>query len=712
MKYYAHTVDGRPENEWHTLAEHLKGTGGIASFFTNNETYSNLFRIAGYLHDLGKYQPAFQKYLKEGGRRGSVPHAKFGALVFYTRMNEISRVIAGHHGGLQDNQLWKMSMLDLDDDCYDEIINIFERDIEIPLESFLQYEHQLKRFSHLEREFITRYIFSALTDADWLDTERCCSLARSGSRIKKSFEVCLFIEKIEKYINQFGNNKINVLRDETRKAVIAKAECSTGFYSLNLPTGLGKTITSFQWALFHAKKNNLKRIIIVLPFLNIIDQTAKLLKDILGDENVLEHHSGYNFENDYREDNEEYSSLKLASENWDYPVIVTTTVQFFESLFSNKPSKCRKIHNIADSVVIFDEVQTLERSLVLPSLDMLKNIHKIMNASFLFCTATLPAFSKRNNFNGIENIVPLFDNVEMLFKETIRVEYELINNLNDTSINEIVEHVSCNDQSLLIVFNTKKVVKDFYDLINESCKWDKVYYLTTNLCPHHRKLIIDGIRTDLKSDLKIIVISTQLIEAGVDFDFPVVYRALAPLESIIQSAGRCNREGKLDRGKVFIFQLDESKYPSTLYKTESIHAKNFIERNIERLYDHSSYTEYYEQIMSLYITPKKITEERIKNNFETVKDMYRLIDDHTYSLFIMNYSDESMKICNEIEHEEFLSMEIHQKLQQYTITVYPNFLKDSGNLCKSLQNGVMVYMGKYDDNTGIDEGNNLDPLIV
>jgi len=712
MKFYAHTVEGKPEEAWHTLSDHLEGTAEIAASFTSNENYSKLFRIAGYLHDLGKYQPAFQKYLKEGGRRGSVPHAKFGALVFYTIINEISRSIAGHHGGLQDSQLWKMNMLDSDDDACGEMTNIFNKDTGITLESFTKNDGMLKSISPLERELFTRYIFSAITDADWLDTEKYCSPERKISRVKNSFDVDVYSDRIEKYINQFGNSKINTLRDETRKTVISKSELPTGFYSLNLPTGLGKTITSFQWALLHAKANNLKRIIIVLPFLNIIDQTAKLLKYILGDENVLEHHSGYNFENEYRENNEEYNALKLASENWDHPVIVTTTVQFFESLFSNKPSKCRKIHNIADSVVIFDEVQTLERSMVLPSLEMLKNIKKIMNTSFLFCTATLPAFYRRDNFNGIENIVPLADNIEMLFNVTKRVKYELINNLSDTGINEILEHVSCNDQSLLVVFNTKKVVKEFFDLIKGSDNWDKVYYLTTNLCPHHRKLIIANIRADLKSDIKIIVISTQLIEAGVDFDFPVVYRAIAPLESIIQSAGRCNREGKLEYGKVYIFQLDESKYPSTLYKTESIHAKNFITQDIERLYDHSSYTKYYEQIMSLYITPKKITEERIKNNFETVKDMYRLIEDHTYSIFVMNYNDESINICNEIENEEFLSMGIHQKLQQYSINVYPDFLKESGNLCKSLPNGVMVYTGKYDEDIGIDDKNNLDPLIV
>lgn len=712
MKFFAHTVEGKGEDRWHSLADHLKGTAEIASSFTDNKNYSDLFKIAGYFHDLGKYQISFQKYLREGGYRGSIPHSKYGAWFFYNRINEISHIIAGHHGGLQDNQSWKMNMLDLDDEICEQLLNRFIYDTGLLLDDYLNNKTSFAELSPLEKELFTRYAFSALTDADWLDTEENISHDRYKTRRKRILNIDSCLERIEKHIEGFNNSELNTLRDEARRNAISRAELPGGFYSLNLPTGLGKTITSFHWALLHAKKNNLNRIIIVLPFINIIDQTAKLLKDILGEESVLEHHSGYNFENEYREENEEYSSLKLASENWDHPVIVTTTVQFFESLFSNKPSKCRKIHNIADSIVIFDEVQTLERNLVLPTLEMLKNMQKIMNTTFLFCTATLPAFSKRNNFDGIDNIKPLVDNVESLFNKTRRVNYECVNELNDMPLYDLRNHVIDKNESTLIVFNTKKIVKEFYNSVKESDNWSKIYYLTTSLCPHHRKQIIADIRSDLKSGIKIIVVSTQLIEAGVDFDFPVVYRAIAPLESIIQAAGRCNREGKLEHGKVFIFQLDESKYPSALYKTESIHARNFITQNIEKLYDHSSYSEYYEQIMSLFITPKKITEERMKYNFETVKDMYRIISDPTYSLFLMNYNDETINLCKEIENEKFLNMEIHQSLQQYSISVYPGFIKNSANLCRTLQNGVMVYMGKYDEDTGVDEENSFDPLIV
>ena len=341
-----------------------------------------------------------------------------------------------------------------------------------------------------------------------------------------------------------------------------KHDMPCGFYSLALPTGLGKTLTSVAWALNHAKQNDLKRIIIVLPFINIIDQTAQVLKGILGEEWVLEHHSSYNEDQMRARDDEEGYSLieqrrKLACENWDYPVIVTTTVQFFESLFSNRPSRCRKIHNIADSAVIFDEVQTLPKEVILPTLQMLKDVQSVMRTSFLFCTATQPAFEKRPGFDGIDAICPLIESPAELFKATRRVKYHLLNDLASVDSKTLLEAVAQEKTAALVIFNTKKAALEFYDCAKGNADWEKKYHLSTAMCPSHRKEVIENIRADLLAERKILVASTQLIEAGVDFDFPVVFRAMAPLEALIQSAGRCNRENRLGEsgGKVFLFKM-------------------------------------------------------------------------------------------------------------------------------------------------------------
>ncbi|MFH1287826.1 MAG: DEAD/DEAH box helicase family protein, partial [bacterium] len=276
----------------------------------------------------------------------------------------------------------------------------------------------------LKRELFIRYLFSALIDADWLDTEAFFESDKSQSRGKYILPIDEMIKKLEKeFSNKPTDGEINQLRNYARKIALEKANRVSGFYSLNLPTGTGKTLISIAWALRHAKANGLKRIIIVLPYINIIDQTASELKRIFGEKLVLEHHSSYNENNSVGQDDENNLDIIqkrkiLACENWDYPIIVTTTVQFFESLFSNKPSKCRKNHNIAESVVIFDEVQSLPKEIILPTLSMLKNIQVIMGASFLFCTATQPAFEKRDKFNGIDSIYPLIDNPSEIFKKT------------------------------------------------------------------------------------------------------------------------------------------------------------------------------------------------------------------------------------------------------------------------------------------------------
>lgn len=724
MKYFAHSENNN--NKKHLLSKHLKDTAMLARSFACQSEFQKIFYLTGLLHDLGKYQPDFQNYLENGGKRGSVPHASWGAgYARRGRLLESSIVIDGHHKGLPDNSAWKNDTEQYkrgDVGGFEEVVKTFISDIGFE-ESILKAINSLTFDKPFQREAFIRYLFSSLTDSDWLSTEQHFDENISRIRSSRSLPIAEMISKLEKELScKSTEGKINQIRNDARYQVLQKATLPVGFYSLALPTGMGKTLTSVSWALKHAETNGLKRIIIVLPFVNIIDQTAQILKNIFGDDLVLEHHSAYNESGQYAGDdaNEQIVAEKrknLACENWDYPVVITTTVQFFESLFSNRPSRCRKIHNIAESVVVFDEVQTLPKEIILPTLQMLKDIQFVMKASFLFCTATQPAFEKRQGFEGIDIICPLVDNPAELYKVTQRVEYCLINNLDPIAPATVLEAVIKEDKASLVIFNTKKAALDFYNSTKTLNNWEMKYHLSTAMCPAHRKIAIKNICDDLKTKRKILVASTQLIEAGVDFDFPVVFRAMAPLESIIQAAGRCNRENNLGRlgGRVFIFNMLDGGMPDKTYAACASYTGEIIKPNINLLHDHQIFNKYYAQVLSLYIDPDKynINTSRSSFNFRSVNDSYFIIRNATEGLYIYNYNEESRQLFNSIEHKEFLSRDDYRKMQMYTVQVYKFFLIQNAEMCKLIPQGFQVWYGNYDHDTGISvEPVEADKMIV
>ncbi len=725
MEYIAHSENSL--QEIHLLSKHLKETATLSASFASKKEYESIFYIAGLLHDLGKYQAAFQEYIRNGGKRGSVPHASWGAGYARSKsMLETSFVIDGHHRGIPDNSTWKVDTEPFKRNEIEE----YEKVVLRFLEENQINENELRQKLSDEitktpscREVFIRYLFSALTDSDWLSTEKHFNKGVSDIRIDTPLPITEMINKLEaEFAAKPKEGRINQLRNEARSEAIQKANQPCGFYSLSLPTGMGKTLISIAWALRHAKANMLKRIIIVLPFVNIIDQTAQILKEIFGDEWVLEHHSSFNEDDTFGRDDDGYYSLleqrkKLACENWNYPIILTTTVQFFESLFSNRPSKSRKVHNIAESVVIFDEVQTLPKDIILPTLQMLKDVQAIMKTSFLFCTATQPAFEKRQSFDGIENIQPLINNSAEMYKETRRVKYELLNELEPIDLSDLLKATSDKGTSALVIFNTKKPALEFFNLAKYLDHWENKYHLSTGMCPDHRKNIIKNIREDLTAKRKILVSSTQLIEAGVDFDFPVVLRALAPLEAVIQAAGRCNRENKLgpSEGRVYLFKLHDSAMPDKTYSACANHTEEFVRADIEQLHEPETFNKYYAQVVNLYVNPDQynINEARKAFNFKTVNDCYRIIRDSTEGLYMYNYSDESRQLLHSIEHKEYLSKDDYRKMQIYTVSVYRHFILKNNDMCKTMPQGFMVWYGNYDPQTGISiEPLEADKLVV
>jgi CRISPR-associated endonuclease/helicase Cas3 len=717
-KYLAHSENEK--SEVHLLNEHLNGASKLMDAFAGKNEYKSIFRITGHLHDFGKYQPAFQKYLREGGRRGSVPHASWGAGLS-KKYNQVEAAFAidGHHKGLPDKGDLQTDMYEFDDpehQIFKTIRTEFFKENPIKEADLIYLDTGLRG---TDKELFIRMLFSALTDADWLDTENHFNNSISEKRRKKVFDAEFLLDKLEnELIGKSKEGYINILRNKVRSYAISKAQSETGFYSMTLPTGMGKTLTSVSWALHHAKHNNLKRIIIVLPFISIIDQTAKELKRIFGEDWVLEHHSNFNEE---EEDNKEIAdesvqdkslTRRLATENWDYPVIVTTSVQFFESLFGNKPSRCRKVHNIAQSVVIFDEVQTLPKELVLPTLTMLKNVQKVMGSSFLFCTATQPAFEKSEGFNGIENIQSLVENPKEVFDATRRVKYLAVDDYQPISIEELVRYVFEQGDSTLCIFNTKKQALLFFNAIKDNTDY-QTFHLSTSMFPSHRKEVIGKIRDSLGKKKRILVSSTQLIEAGVDFDFPCVFREIAPLESIIQSAGRCNREGKMTEvGNVFIFAIEDSGAPSKQYRSLAEFANSLYKKNEALLYKHDFFGEYYRKVFRLFIPEdiKNIEKARLGFNFKTVAGTYHLIENKTTPIFIL--CEESSDLYERIRYKPFLSRDDYRAMQQYSVQVYENFIKDNiGKIGKEPQ-GYWKWYGTYDKDYGISSNAQLVTLIV
>lgn len=740
--YLAHSENDARKT--HSLRQHLEKTSARAASFAVFLWQIPLLRLAGLLHDFGKYLDDFQKYLAGGGARGSVPHAKWGAMLAKClRRKEVSFAVDGHHAGLPDHALWEREHTHMGDQeslKLQGLLKTMLSDAGLSQESLLSLG-KADVPENIRVDILIRLIFSGLTDADWLDTEAHFSPEKQQARRAKPLDAAALALKMEARFAVLHDpgKPINRLRVKARLAALEKAALPTGFFSLNLPTGLGKTLTSFHWALEHAKANGLERIIIVLPYVNIIDQTASQLKAILGEENVLEHHAGYDAESK----SEEEDTKKLACENWDYPVVVTTSVQFYETLFSNSPFKCRKLHNIAKSVVILDEVQTLNKDLVLPTLDMLSDVQAVMNTSFVFCTATMPDFKKRDDFDGIENMIDLVENAGSLFNQTQRVKFKLLEDLATLSFEALLKAVNDSVASTLLVVNTKKLAREIYGQARLSPGWDKVFHLSTSMCPHHRKAWIEAISAAAKdAGQKILVVATQLVEAGVDLDFPCVFRELAPLESIIQAAGRCNREGRLGQlGSVFLFQLKDASYPDDFYKVQAQHAGNLIKKDVENISSHGFFESYFQQINRLFVDQKPVTAQREALNFQTVDNMYRLIDSSTRPLFIGNYGgngragiskdrsqledrlgfclwtgaerhqalreriDQSDRLRIPLSRDEFRAM------QPFCVQVFDNFLHATNGSWETKKNGVIVWNGAYSLETGLDaEGQYTDLL--
>jgi len=587
MEYYGHTADGPDgqrllESQWQLLRDHLRNVAQLAKQFAEPLQLEKEAEIAGLLHDLGKYRDEFQAYLR-GERGGGIEtqHAIFGAAWASDEKQSLlasALAVAGHHAGLHNcgdlsGMFAKPSL------CIPQIIPELIRRFESELGALPPPpKPPVWVKDELSAELYTRLIFSCLVDADRLDT---AGWPRSPL-LDRALESKILLNQVcaerEKKAAANPSSSLADLRNRIFDTAIERAALPTGFFSLTVPTGGGKTLASMAFALEHAKVHGLRRVIVVIPYLSIIEQNAAEYRRIFGDTVVLENHSGVRPRDDSNE--EEKSRLELISENWDAPVIVTTSVQFLESLFTSSPSKSRKLHRIPKSVVIFDEVQTLPAHLLKPTFNVFRELAANYGTSFVFSSATQPAFRKSpalpDGFDAQE-LREIAPEPENLFQQLRRVNYRLPKKDESLDWPQLAEKIAAIPQSLCVV-NLTRHARELWEQTKRILPESEIpIHLSSAMCPQHRLSLIELIPERLRTGKTCRVISTQLIEAGVDVDFPVVWRALGPLDSIVQVAGRCNREGLLKFGEVHVFRPVDNKLPQGVYRAATDRAVIMLE---------------------------------------------------------------------------------------------------------------------------------------
>lgn len=558
-KFYAHSTERSDRRDWQLLVDHLREVGQRAAHHARYFGGEDCARIAGQLHDVGKYTREFQNRLE--GALEKVDHATRGAMIANERYGSLGRLlaygIAGHHAGLA-NGFQDGSRKSLKERLKKELPAldpIWETEVSLNSNPSPPSFSVAEKMPFFQYAFFGRMLFSCLVDADYLDTE--AFYAQADPKIAKPRgdypDLKALRNRLDEFLGQFkSDTPVNKVRADILEHVRDAASEPTGMFSLNVPTGGGKTLSSLAFALDHAIHHGLRRVIFVIPFTSIVEQNAAVFRRALGDIDgsiVLEHHSAFVDSTDQAPQARE--KLTAAMENWDAPVIVTTAVQFFESLFAGRPSRCRKLHNITGSVVILDEAQTLPLKLLRPCVAVMGELARNYNTSMVLCTATQPALSQEDGFkDGLVGVQELAPHPELLHQRLERVSVRHAGTLTDE---ELVEELSVRDQVLCIV-NNRRHARSLYESMSN---YPGARHLTTLMCAKHRSEALGEIRELLRSGEPCRLVSTSLIEAGVDVDFPSVFRAEAGLDSIAQAAGRCNREGLRDisESEVTVFSV-------------------------------------------------------------------------------------------------------------------------------------------------------------
>ena len=687
-----------------TILAHLQGTAALAKEFARPFGGEDQARLAGIAHDIGKYSSAFQKRLR--GDPQMVDHATAGAYEC-GRLGQIfaAFAVAGHHGGLPDGG----TQADGPDDATFrgrmkrlergklEPYSAWRDEVQLPAAAAPAYAQA----DLAQGMFFTRMLYSCLVDADYLDTE---AFMIGQSRPSCPISIEQIWEKLQRYSSGWfpPRGVLNEQRCAILKRCIRTGEsCSPGLFSLTVPTGGGKTVASLAFALAHARVHGLRRVIYVIPYTSIIEQTAEVFREILGEDAVLEHHSNVLYDIETGEEaNAQTIRMARATENWDMPVIVTTAVQFFESLYSCRSSQCRKLHNIAGSVVIFDEAQMMPIPYLRPCVHAISQLVKNYGVSAVLCTATQPALGPVfHEFLPQQPIMELCPPDTCRWEVFRRVTFQKRGSLTWDALGAQLRE----SRQVLCIVNTRKAAQKVYEQLDR----DGSFHLSTLMYPDHRKRQLEEIRRRLEQGLPCRVVSTSLIEAGVDVDFPAVWREEAGLDSILQAAGRCNREGKFpaEESVVSIFR-GEGKSPELF--SMSIGAGRDVMTRHEDIASPEAIHDYFQQLLVL-----KGRQAQDRENilplledgtlpFRTVDQRFHLIDAPTRTIYIP--LDGGEMLAERLRRGE-RSRSLFRQLGQYGVSVYEQHyraLEQAGDL-EVLEDGsaVLGNMELYSEQTGL-----------
>jgi CRISPR-associated endonuclease/helicase Cas3 len=672
MNHIAHITEDGTEQR---LIDHLTNAAELARKFSESFGAGDYGYKIGLYHDIGKYSDAFQRRMR--GATIQVDHATAGGqLIHTTDKNSLGLLgaycITGHHGGLPNGG----SDSDIDDAS--SLNGRLRKDID----DYSGYETEVPDIPALSPPDValtdgfsvscfTRMMFSALVDADWLDTE---DFMHKGAVKRGEFaSINELNDKIQEYIKPYfhPNSELNAKRTELLNDCISAAEFDGGLFTLTAPTGSGKTVSSAAFALAHAVKHHKKRVIYVVPYNTIIEQNAKVFEDILGVDNVLQHHCNIEYNND--ENTPEYKKL-LATENWDAPFIVTSSVQFFESLFGNKSSSCRKLHNIANSVIVFDEAQMIPIPYLLPCVSIIRELVTNYRCTAVLATATQssldPYFQPRqgDRFKALP-LREIVSEPSGMYEFFRRVNFKVIEEL--LSDDALAKRLNSHKQVLCVV-NTRKRAQSVVGKLHGA-----VFHLSTTMVPQHRTAVLNIIRKRLKDGEECRVVSTSLVEAGVDVDFPALYREKSGLDSIIQAAGRCNREGKNPRGEsvVYIFTSEDGS-PKSMAINVAAYADT--QRRYEDIASLEAIKHYFEQLR--YIKGEGALDEKgiieafnsgvgsCSFPFARIAKEFRLIEQNTKVVFV-TYDDDAECLAERLRRGE-RSRKLFKAIQKYSVSLY------------------------------------------
>jgi len=676
------------DGKFQTLRDHLIGTAQKAAEMSSAFGCSQWGYLAGLWHDLGKFSSEFQCYIRAAngvdahieGKLGRVDHSTAGALYAIEQLNMAGRIlaylIAGHHAGLPDWEADKIGNAALKLRLGNTALLNAARAGDIPSDILNHSLPKDRPKPGADPALWIRLLFSCVVDADFLDTEAFLEPDKTAARgnYKQLPDLLpIFMDYMRAKQTGAVDTKVNRARAAILSQCIAKASGSSGIYTMTVPTGGGKTLSSMAFALHHALKHNKSRIIYVIPYTSIIEQTADEFRKIFG-EAVIEHQSNL----DASDETKDNAQSRLACENWDAPVIVTTSVQFFESLFASRTSRCRKLHNIVNSIVILDEVQLLPPEFLNPILHVLRELQKNYVITLLLSTATQPALGPQPqfNFDGIPNMVELMDNPLELHNQLKRVEITIPHNLNESKswddlVNDLTQH-----PTVLCIVNRRDDCRILWEKMPEG-----TFHLSALMCGEHRSVKIKEIKKRLKNGQPTRVVSTQLVEAGVDVDFPVVYRALAGLDSVAQAAGRCNREGLCEKGSVVVF-VPPSKIPAGHLRQAAEIGWRLMSQECEDILAPDRFRSFFREFYWLQgpnldkhdiLTDLKMEggDNPFRCSFRSAAQKFHLIDESQQAPVIVAYGEGAnlIKILEKGEPERWL----FRKLQRYVVNL-PRYL--------------------------------------